>query len=84
MLEGYPHGGPHTPGGTAADGVDYDHRRLWFMGDGAIDLFGRTEFLHTQASQFLAHGNNHQFWIHVRLRQMKLPVPILSRAALAV
>ena len=34
-----------------------------------VDFFGGAGFLDSGAHKFLAHGNDHQFWIHCRLRQ---------------
>ena len=63
-------------GRAAADGVDDDESGSR-LGQCRVDFFGSPGLFNSSAHKLLAHGNHHQFWIHVRLRQEKLPAAIL-------
>ena len=60
--------GAHFAGRAAADGVD-DQQGCAGLGEGRVYVFGGAGFSDSSAHEFLAHGDDHQFWIHVCLRQ---------------
>src|SRR6185369_14444712 len=64
VLERETNSGAHASGGASADGVDDHHGGAWLSGDGAVDIGGGAQFLNTQAREFFAHGNDHDFRVH--------------------
>ena len=60
--------GTHLSRCAAADGVD-DQQRCAGCGESRVHVLGGAGFLNSGAGEFLAHGDDHQFWIHVCLRQ---------------
>jgi hypothetical protein len=63
MLEGEADGRAHASGGTSAYRVHDDHGGSRLR-NGTVDLGCGARFFDTETGQFLAHWNNHDFWIH--------------------
>ena len=69
---GHAHARAHLAGRASADGVDHQQGGAG-CGNRRVHVLGGAGFLDSGAGEFLAHGNDHQFWVHVCLRGGKLP-----------
>src|SRR5436305_5708806 len=56
--------GTHLAGGATADGVHHHHRRSR-LGKRPVDVGCGAGLCYASASQFLAHRNDHNLWIHL-------------------
>ena len=63
ILQRHPDRGTHAAGSASANRIHHDQRRPGIL-ERLIDRICRLQFFHSQASQFLAHGNAHHFGIH--------------------
>ena len=59
-----PNAGAHLARCASADRI-HDQKSCAGLREGSIDILGRASFIDSSAGKFFAHGDDHNFWVHV-------------------